>query len=350
MTIRQLAGHVAIATLVAAGVLLGIWMIYRLQALVILVLIAIVLAAGIAPLVEKLERRRFPRAAAILLVYVLAFVVILGIGAFIGTIIVSQSIAFSQHLPEYMARAQKLLGDYQARYKWLPDFSKAIQSAPAQLRALGSRSLGAVPQIFGYLGSLISLLSILVINFYILMGREQLRDSFLAMVPHENRKHAAVVFAEMGRRMGGWLRGQLLLALIVGVVTVVVLWVLGVSYAGLIGLIAAIAELVPMVGAAVAMVPAILVTLIGGKTWQVIAVVIFFLLLAQTDSSYLTPRIMKSSVGLSPLATVLALLVGASLLGAVGALLAIPLAAALQVFFGAVISPAIRRAGEEHEE
>jgi predicted PurR-regulated permease PerM len=170
------------------------------------------------------------------------------------------------------------------------------------------------------------------------------------MVPEDNRDDARRIFKEIGQRMGGWLRGQLLLAFLIGGIVALVLSILGIRYAGMIGLVAALAELVPMVGPAVAAIPTILVALVTGSTWQIIASIIFFTLLSQAENNYLVPRIMQKQVGLSPLTTILALLVGASLLGVVGALLAIPVAGAIKVFFTEIVNPAIRRAGESNNK
>lgn len=354
MQTRQFAGYIAVATLVVAGIALGLWMVVRLQELVVLVLIALVLTAGIAPLVDKLERRRMPRVAAILAVYLVVFLVFSAILAFVGTTIVKQGVVFSENLPKYITGARELMTHYEARYPklkpLLPNISQMIEQAPSQLRSLEARALESVPQVFGFLGSAISIILILVLSIYMLLSREQLRDSVLAMIPEAHRPAAREMFAEMGRRIGGWFRGQLLLAAIMGVVTTVGLLALGVPYAGLIGLVAATAELIPMVGAAIASIPAILVALIGGSTFQLVGVIVFFIILAQFDSHYLVPRIMQKQVGLSPLATIIALLAGATLLGAIGAFLAIPIAAALSVFFSTVINPAIKRAGENHDQ
>lgn len=350
MTLRQLASRVTVATLVVIGILLGIWLLIKLQALVVLVLIAVVFATGIAPLVERMERHRIPRASAIILVYLIAFLILSGIGAFLGTIIVNQSIAFSHNFPDLMRSGEKLITNLQAHYKWLPNLSHILQDAPRQLGQLGSQVVRSVPQIFGFLGSLVSFISIIVINFYILMAREELRNSFLGLIPESERDLAAKMFCEMGQRMGGWLRGQILLALIVGVSVTIGLAILQIPYAGLIGLVAALAELIPMVGPAVAAIPTVLITLIAGHPWQLISSLIFFTLLSQVDSNYLTPRIMQKQVGLSPLTTILALLAGATLMGAVGALLAIPLAAAVQVLFETLIYPAIQQMTREKKQ
>jgi predicted PurR-regulated permease PerM len=143
--------------------------------------------------------------------------------------------------------------------------------------------------------------------------------------------------------MGGWLRAQLLLAFIVGASITIFLLIIGVPYAFIIGIIGALAELVPMVGPTVAAIPAILLTLFQ-PTWQLILVIIFFVMLAQAEGNYLAPKIMQSQVGLSPLVTLLALLIGGTLAGMVGALLAIPLAAATQVFVERIVLPSIEGA------
>ena len=169
---------------------------------------------------------------------------------------------------------------------------------------------------------------------------ERLSLHSLRLIPPAHRDKYSHTFSEMGEKMGSWLRAQLLLAFIVGASIVVFLLIIGVPYAYIIGIIGAVAELIPLVGPMVAAIPAVLLTLFQ-PTWQLVLVIIFFVVLAQIEGDYLAPRIMQKKVGLSPLITILALLVGGTLAGMIGALLAIPLAAAIQVFVKHIVIPAI---------
>lgn len=335
------------------GVVLALWLIVRLQTLVVLVLISSVLAAGLAPAVAwiqglRLPRgSRIPRTAAILLVYAAAGAALLGATAVIVVPVVQESIRFSQNLPEYLTSLEQWLERTHRHYPWAPDYPGLVSKAQSQLAGAGRYVVGSAPAVFGFLGSVVSGFSVLVITFYILSSYETMRDGFLAVVPPKHADKARHTAGKMARAMGGWLRGQLMLAGTMGLAAGVAAFVFGVPYPFVIGVVAAVGDLIPMVGPVAAAVPAVLLT-IGGPVWKPIALVVVFALLAQAEGNYLAPRIMQKHVGLSPLVTITALLAGASLLGIVGALLAIPVAAALQVLFVEVIAPAIRGSGEEH--
>lgn len=335
------------------GVVLVLWLIVRLKTLVVLLLMSAVLAAGLAPAVAWIERfrlprgARIPRTAAILIVYAAAAAAMLGATAVIVVPVVQESIKFSQNLPDYLRSLEEWLERTHRHYPWTPDYPGLVSKAQSQLAGAGQYIVGSAPAVFGFLGSLVSTFSVLVITFYMLSTYEAMRDGFLSIIPPGHADKARDTAGKMARAMGGWLRGQLLLAGTMGLAAGVVSFLFGVPYPFVIGVVAAVGDLIPMVGPVAAAIPAVLLT-IGGPVWKPIALVVVFALIAQVEGNYLAPRIMQKQVGLSPLVTIIALLAGASLLGIVGALLAIPVAAALQVLFVEVIAPAIRGSGEQH--
>lgn len=276
--------------------------------------------------------------------------IILGAITLIVVPVVQESIHFYQNLPGYMDQVTVWFEGLRERYEWLPDLPEVInevsQRARSQAGAIGGYLLSSAGAAFGFLGSAISFFTVLVITYYLLANFEDMRNQFIALLPRQHRRSAQETLSEMAFAVGGWLRGQLLLAAIVGFSIAIVLGILGVPYAAVIGVIGAIAELVPMVGPVAAAIPAILIAL-GGPTWQLVGVIIFFTLLSQFEGNYLAPRIMQKSVGISPLVTIIALLAGAALLGIVGALLAIPIAAAIQVFVSRVVIPALRKRADQ---
>ncbi len=341
-------GQAVLIALSVIGMLLVLWLVVLLKPVILLVLISGVLACGLAPLVERLERarigrRHIPRTAAILLTYVAALLVLLGAATLVIVPLVQESIKFSAHLPQYIESAKSWLAGMHRAHSYIPDYAGLVDRARSQVDEAAKYGLASVGAAFGVFGGIISVLSVLVITVYMLAGYERIRDGFLSLIPPEHERQARQTLTKMAAVIGAWLRGQLILAGIIGVVTAIGMFALRVPYPFVIAVVGAIGELVPMLGPFAAAIPAVLILLIAGPLWKLVVCVIFFAVLARVEGDILAPRIMERQVGISPLVTILALLVGATLLGLVGALLAIPIAAALQVLFVEVVAPAIKR-------
>lgn len=341
-------GRGVLTALAVLGILLAVWVIVLLKPVVIILLISIVLATGLAPLIVRLEKRRvskghyLPRGMAILIIYIAALLVLAGAATVVVVPVVRESIKFSQNLPEYIQATKDWLADMHQRHPYVPDYAGIIDRARSQLDDAGKYALSSVGAAFGVFGGVISVISVLVVTFYLLSTYEGIRKSFLSMVPPEHEKKIGETLTKMAAAMGGWLRGQLALAGIVGAITAAGMLILGVDYPFVIAVVGAIGELVPMLGPVAAAVPAVLISLFLEPTWKLVVCVLFFGALAQFENIYLAPRVMKSHVGLSPIVTILSLLAGGTLFGVVGALLAVPFAAALQVLFVEIVAPAIR--------
>lgn len=332
------------------GILLAGWLIVKLKALVVLLLISVVLASGIDPVVQWIHRQRLPpkgwqvpRALAILLVLLGALLVFVGIVVFIGSVAWSQGLLLWERLPLYTAAVQDWFADLRAQYPQIPPITDLGEQARRQLGQMGSYAFQTIAAVFGVLGGLVSTLTVMVLTFYILHEKEGIGQSFMTLISPQQHDRVKVAFSEAGNRMGGWLRGQLVLAGIVTAIVSVGMWALGIPYPLLLGLIGGIAELIPMLGPFAAGAIAIPIAFISHPTWVGVATLVFFVVLSQVEGNWLAPRIMQSSVGLSPLTSILALLSGAALLGVVGALLSVPLAAGLKSIIVRLVVPALNR-------
>jgi predicted PurR-regulated permease PerM len=189
---------------------------------------------------------------------------------------------------------------------------------------------------FRVFGAVVSAVTVLILSLYMLVEGPTIRRSFLKLFPASTHHRLDGVLQAIGLKFGGWLRGQLFLGLIVGVAVGGGTWAIGLPYPFLLGLAAGVTELIPMVGPILGAIPAVIVALFE-PWWRLLAVIALFVVIQQAENHVLVPRVMKVSVGLSPLLTIIAILVGAKLMGILGALLAVPVAAALQVIVGEVL-------------
>jgi predicted PurR-regulated permease PerM len=320
------ARKAAIASAFAIG-LVFLWMVRH---VLVLLVISAALAAGIAPAVtrvrtvaRKVFHRRIARGPAVVIVYLPFLATVLLLIVFGGPRLLAESRTLGAELPVLIE--QKLLEPL-AAYLPIEDLRKFLD--PATLK-------DEMP-IFGYLRgaitAVVSVVAVLFMIFYMLIDADRLRNLFLLFFPAEQRAARKRMITRMGRRMSAWLSGQLVLGTIIGTTTFIGFVIIGIPYAFPLAILAGIGEMIPVIGPIAGAIPALIVALFG-PPWQFWAVLVFAIAIQQFENYLLVPRFMGKRVSVSPLAIFTAFLMGASLFGIVGALMAIPVAAVVQVAF-----------------
>jgi predicted PurR-regulated permease PerM len=318
---------------VLTGIVL--WSAYLVRNVLLLIYISGVLAIGFSPIVRLIQKqnvrpvgaRRLPRWLAILVLYLAMVGVLTGIGFMIFPPLVDQARQLWTAAPAMVERGQAFLiqqGVLSAPIQW----RDVVEQAPV---SGGTEAVGTVfGAVAGVLGGLFGLLTILILTFYLLVESEGLHHAFLRLFPSRDRARVADVSREITVKVSAWLGGQLLLGTIIGVTSALGLWLLGVPYFYVLALISAIGELIPVVGPLLAAIPAVAVASTVSLQ-KAVLVVIFFVVQQQFENHVLVPKVMQRQVGISPVVVILALLIGGQLLGILGAILAVPTAAILQV-------------------
>jgi predicted PurR-regulated permease PerM len=312
-----------------------LWALFIVRDALLLIYVAALVAIGFSPVVQAIERRRLagrrrlPRWAAILVVYL----AIIGALAVIGTLVVpplvEQARGLWDELPTLAARGQQWLMDRGLLAQPITVRQAVEQTTGAGTTDAVGRVLGAL---WGFVGGLFGLLTILILAFYFLVDSETLVRTFVRLFPRRQRARVEDACVRVSVKVSAWLGGQLLLAAIIGSTAALGLWLLGVPYFYVLALIAAIGEMIPVVGPLLAAIPAIAVALSVSPA-TALFVGIFFLLQQQFENHVLVPKVMERQVGVSAVTVIVALLLGGSLLGIVGAILAVPTAAIIQVVF-----------------
>ncbi|HLE44851.1 MAG TPA: AI-2E family transporter [Methylomirabilota bacterium] len=318
-----------------AGAVIVVWLLYLAREVLLLVYVSALFAIGFSPVVRLIERqrvlpigtRRLPRWLAILVVYLGILGVLTGIGTLVVPPLVRQARQFTADLPRLVEQTQQYLvtrGILSEPITW----QQAIQQAPGGTDAVGT-VLGAL---WGFLGGIVGVLTILILTFYLLVEAEALVSTFVRLFPRRRRAQVAAVSREITLKVSAWLGGQLFLAGVIGSSAALALGLLGVPYFYVLALIAAIGEMIPVVGPVLAAIPGIAVAWsVSGKL--ALGVATFYVIQQQVENHVLVPKLMERQLGVSAATVIIALLVGSSLLGIVGALLAVPTAAIAQVLF-----------------
>lgn len=314
-------------------VLIVAYLLIKIQLVLVLVLLALLFATIIERPVNMLERRRIPRGLSILAVYV----------AIIGTIALATMLIspmIQEEADRFQAEAPAQLTEL--RDDWLRSRNGLLSGpgADALTRAIEELDDPSAPPekltigiVAGIGGGVVGLLTVLVMAFYYLMEKAFIRHIVLMQISLPKRERVARVWDDVEAQVGRWLRGQLTLCFIIGTASLIGYGSMGIRFWPLLGLWAGLTEAIPIVGPWLGGIPAFIIAMT--QSWdKALMVAVFAILLQLTENTVLVPRVMKGAVGLSPLTVFVAILAGTQYLNVAGALLAIPVAAAVQVILG----------------
>jgi predicted PurR-regulated permease PerM len=330
------AWEVTRGALTLLGVILGAYFLFRIQEVLFLLFVAILLATAIEPLVNRLRRGPFNRGTGVLVVYTM-IVVLLAVPAYIIIpSILTQAAGFAETVPNRLEALRPQVQALQPRF--LSEAATgALDQAIGRLQAPPAPPQEQIVQAGTTLGhTALEVVSVFVLAFYWLIERASIKRVLLRAVPPRRARDVNSIWLEVEEKLGGWVRGQLVLMLAIGLMAGLGYLVLGLPNAALLGVVAGLMEVVPMVGPFLAFTPAVLVALAIDPP-RAIAVVAYALVIQQLESNVLVPRVMHNAVGVSPLTVLLGILVGSTLAGLPGAFLAVPLAAAIQVIVAHVL-------------
>jgi len=282
--------------------------------------------------------RYIPRLLAALLVYAVVLAILGGLCYALIFSLIQQVNYFSQNLPGYV---QNLPTTYANTQQWLiqqgiphDTIDATINSITQQANALAaSLANNLVSIIFVVTDAIINVLLVVVLSFYLVLDGKRIRNSIVSIAPKRSMKHVLLFEDALNRVVGNYIRGQLTLAAIIGILAGLGCYMLGLNnFALIIGVLAFLFETIPMVGPALASIPAILISLLLPAPFpRSYEILVYFIVIQMIESNILGPRIVGHAVGLHPVASILALIVGAQLFGAFGALLATPIVAAFWV-------------------
>ena len=323
------------ATLVLISVIFGFWLLYRFNQVVFILLIAIVIGTVIRPAVTWLSQRGIPRVAAVILVYLLLFALFTGFLLLLFPLIVEQGSTINAALPGYYQSLRGWMSNYPNQLiVRLSEFLPSTQPDLKPVEQTGQELMDSAGQALGYItvganGFFIAMV-ILVLSIYWVLDGPRIIQSFLLLIPQEQRENIRDLISAMETKVGFYIAGQGVLCLIIGIMALIAYLLIGLPNALVLALIAGVLEAVPMIGPLLGAVPAALVALSIGPDkliWVIVATVV----IQQLENSLLVPRVMKKAVGVNPFVTLLALFAFSSFFGIAGALMAIPMAAIIQL-------------------
>jgi predicted PurR-regulated permease PerM len=318
----------ALFSLGAATTIIGLYALYTVRAILVRILIALFIAVSLDPAVRALERRGMRRGFAVTLIFLLALALV---AAFLLSVIpplVTQFSNLVDDLPGYLDDLQ----DRSSQFRQLNDrfnVSDQLQGLVGTLPGrLGTGLLGFTSRVFG---AVFNSLTILVFTIYFMADMPRIRNGLVRLFPIERRPRARQVVDLVVDKVGGYMIGNIIISIIAGIASWIAFTVLGVSFALPLSFVIAICDLIPMIGATLGAVIGVTVALFTTNLPTTLLVALFFVAYQQLENYLIAPRVLKTTVELGAAAVLISGLIGATVLGLVGALMAIPVAAAFSV-------------------
>lgn len=305
-------------TIIFTLLLLGsIWVIGKMLDLVLIIFVSLILAAALNPLIDKLEKAKFSRTLAIVVVYFGLIAIISGIIAGIVPGLIKQTGILIDMLPGAVNQ--------------VAFFNEHQQEISKQaLSMIGSLPENFLKLIFSLFGNIIDVLTALAITFYMLLYRPHLGKYLESLFGPEQRDHLLDVVSQIEKRLGSWVRGEAILMFAVGLLTYIGLTFLGLEIALPLAILAGLLEIVPNIGPLISAVPAVLVGLTIDPLIAIATASLYFIV-QFLENHLLVPNIMSKAAGVNPLVSIIALMAGFRLAGPAGAILAIPILIIVQV-------------------
>jgi predicted PurR-regulated permease PerM len=331
--------RVIISTIAIIAIVASAWMIWQIRSILLLLAIGILFAAVIEPLVFRLRRAGLRRAQAILVVYLVLFT-ILGVALYyLVPLLVKQLASFDAAVPEIFdnLRQQALQNENSlvrtSGFRVLMRIEQGYNNIRNSPEVGRDQAFSVVNTVFGFT---LTTISMLIVTFYWMVEKVTIKRVVLGLFPFPRRARVHAIWDEIEYRIGGWTRGQLFLMFTVGVISGIIYYGIDLRFWLALAIFAGLTEAIPFIGPVIGGTAAALVALADSPQKALIVIVAAFLI-QQLEGAFLVPRVMKNAVGMTPLTVILAVLVGTTLGGPAGALIAIPIGAAVQVLVGSLL-------------
>ncbi|MEI8061497.1 MAG: AI-2E family transporter [Candidatus Berkelbacteria bacterium] len=296
-------------------------MIYIVRDVVALLFIVLVLVATFSPIIKSWQKY-LSRIPAIIALFTLLIAVAAGVVYIIFPPLVNEFAQLAISVPSYISET-----NFDSLRQYAPEIRNGLQSLSSNI---GSITTNVYSFTAGVFGAVFSLLMIIVLTFYMLVEESDIKKQVSAFFSEQDREKGIGVINKIAAKVGSWFRGQMLLGLVIFVIDYVGLLIFGVPYALILALLAGLLEIIPTVGPFISGTIAVLFALTISP-WKALFVAIFYMAVQLLENNFLVPKIMQKAIGISPVVIIISVIVGAKLLGVIGAILSIPIAASISV-------------------
>lgn len=299
---------------------------WKMRGILMGLFIAFILMSGFAPLVDWLVKRGFNKTISVAVTYLLSISFFAALLFYVIPPLIQQTREFVPNLPSYVNWVSGTVGDNSIPGLSNDNLTEIITS---RLDTALSNILKVALNAFSVF---LTFITVAVFAFYLLLERDKIKRNLYMVIPNLPKERVSSLAHKIEEKLGAWVRGQLLLMLIIGIATYIGLTILRVEFALPLAVIAGLFEIVPLIGPFVSAIPAVIIAFAQSPILA-IGVVALYILIQQLENNFIVPKLMEKAVGLSPLVIIFAFLVGGSLFGLLGAVIAVPAAAIGHVIF-----------------
>lgn len=304
------------------------YVLFLIRDILAILFVVFIIVAALNPIISRMQKS-MPRIVAVLLVYVGVLALLVGVATAMFQPLALQISNLANIIPGKTESVMPFLQKLQDGSRLTTEVTNNLQQLSGTLTSV---STGVIDTTFGIFGGIFTVFTVFVLTFYLLLEEAAAKKFFDNLLVGRRRDRILGVLRKISEKMGAWVRGQLLLMVIIGVLDLVILLVLKIQSPLPLALWGGLMEVVPYLGPILGAIPAIIVALVTGSPMlALIVAVLMVVVLQQLEGQFIVPKVMQKAVGLSPVIVILALLIGGKLMGVVGALLAIPIAAIIAV-------------------
>ncbi len=320
-------------------VLLACYLVYMIRDVLVILFFALILTSVLEPLVSWLVKKGLPRTLSIVGTYLFILVLLGGVLALAVPPIVAQIRDLLRQLPFYVSKFSQegLLGlssMFDSHLTW-QSLIRAVESWESSL--VQSTTSGLFTSLTSLFGGLFSIALIFIISFYLLVEEDSMRNILMFVVPADYQPYLVQLYKRIQYKIGLWLRGYLVLAVMIWLLTFLVLNLFSIKYALILSFFAAFAEIIPMAGPLIAAIPAVILAFFDSPL-KALFVFACYEIINLVESNILVPQVMRKAIGLNPVLVIIAILIGVKIGGFIGAIIAIPMLTAVSVFIEHIFS------------
>jgi len=326
--------YMKVSLFVLSGISL-IWVLYLARGVLWPFALALLLVYLLTPLVDYLVDKKLPRVAATFCAYIVLFSIFTLIMLVVIPRLVDAFQEIYSQLPQFIDATKEYAASLQEKYRGLRLLLEREELTDWIFQGIGALTGKVAQSIAGVPAGIFLFILSLIVSFYLLKDARKIRSALINYIPKEYQKKVSEFLTDVDKILGGYIRGQLIIAAVVGTSIGIGLFLLRIKYAFVLGTVAGVFNVVPYFGAVIAITPALLLGLIKDpfSAWTFLWVILLFIGVSQVEMYFLAPRILSRKVRLHPVAIIFAIVVGGAALGILGVLLAIPALAILKALF-----------------
>lgn len=297
-------------------------LLYYTYDILLILFVVVILTSALSPLVDWLKKKlKINRGLAVGLIFSILLALITVTAYSIIPVVIEQFRALLQTLPDYLGKLSRLSGTIN---------SGEVGGIDSVLKSLGSVGGTFVNSAGVFFGGVATIFYILVLTLFLLLEEDQAQKFLIGLLPIQQKTYVLSVTKKISEKMGRWFIAQIGLMIMIGVVNGAAYWAIGIPYALMLGVLSGLLEIIPIIGPIIAAIPAVLIAYLDNP-WKAVFVIIFALAFDQIQNQFIIPKTMQKAVGNTPFVIIIALMIGARLGGMIGAIIAVPVLAILQV-------------------